>query len=135
LALLKNAYQHLESGGLFVADVLNPYTSALSDERTPLLLEKEMVDPDTGHRVLKLFSQRVDLAGQVSDITLIYDEIDGRGSVHRTLVPTRMRWLYPYEGRLLFEAAGFRVDQIYGSYDLDPFLADSERMILMGRVP
>ena len=45
------------------------------------------------------------------------------------------RWLYPYEARLLMETAGFTVDGIYGSYDLEPFDAGSEQMILIGRVP
>ena len=135
LAVLRTARGHIRSGGLLAVALPNPHTSALPDERTPLLLEKEMIDPRTGHRVLKLFSQQVDLATQILEITLIYDEIDREGLVHRTLVPMQARWLYPYEARLLMETAGFTVDGIYGSYDLEPFDAGSEQMILIGRVP
>ena len=135
LDVLRSARKHIQSGGLFAVHVLNPHTSALPDERTPLLLDKEMIDPRNGHTVLKLFSQRVDAASQIADITLIYDDIDSTGLVHRTLVPMQMRWLYPYEARLLMEIAGFKVDGIYGSYELEPFSARSEQLILIGRVP
>lgn len=134
-AVLQAAFRALRAGGLFAIDLPNPHRSTLAEEQTPLTLEKEMLDPQTGRRVLKLFSQRGDAASQISEITLIYDEIDAAGGVRRTVVPMRMRWLYPYEARLLMEAAGFRVEQLYGSYDLEPFDRRSERMILIGRVP
>lgn len=134
-ALVNTVRSHLKPGGLFLLDLLNPHTSALSDERTPLLLEKEMLDPESGNRVFKLYSQRVDLASQVAEITLIYDEIDQRGRVKRTLVPTRMRWLYPYEARLMLEAAGLRVEAIFGSYDLEPYHTESERLLFVAYVP
>jgi SAM-dependent methyltransferase len=135
-AALQSAFQPLVSGGLFVLDLPNPHLSTLTEEQTPLMLDKEMVDPSTGHRILKFFSQRGDLATQVADITLIYDEMEPAGGpVRRTVVPMHMRWVYPYEARLLMEAAGFTVDDMYGSYDLEPFERRSERMILLGRKP
>jgi SAM-dependent methyltransferase len=135
LDTLRAARKHIQPGGLFAVDVLNPHTSVLPDDRTPLLLDKEMIDPRNGHVVLKLFAQRVDAASQIADITLIYDDLDTRGLVHRTLVPMQLRWLYPYEARLLMEIAGFKVDGIYGSYELEPFSARSEQLILIGRAP
>ncbi len=134
-AALQTAFSLLRSGGLFVVDLPNPHLSTLTEEQTPLLLEKEMFDPVSGHRILKFFSQRGDLTTQVADITLIYDEIDAEGAVRRTLAPMQMRWVYPYEARLLMEAAGFHVEGVFGSYDLEPFERRSERMILLGRVP
>ena len=135
LAALRVARAHIRAGGLFALALPNPHACTLPDEQTPLLLEKEMRDPRTGHLVLKLFSQRVDLGTQTAAVTLIYDEVDRAGHVHRTLVPMRMRWLYPYEARLLMEVAGFEIDGMYGSYDLEPFSAESQQMILVGRVP
>jgi SAM-dependent methyltransferase len=134
-AALQTAFGLLRPGGLFAVDLPNPHLSSLTEEQTPLMLEKEMFDPLSGRRVLKFFSQRGDLTTQVANITLIYDEIDPDGAVRRTLAPMRMRWIYPYEARLLMEAAGFHVEEVYGSYDLEPFGRLSERMILLGRVP
>lgn len=135
LAFLQVARKHIGSGGLLAVSLLNPHVSALPDEQTALLLEKEWIDPRNGHHVLKLFSQRTDVAAQIAHVTLIYDDIGPTGIVHRTLVPMQMRWLYPYEARLLLEIAGFKVDGIYGTYDLEPFSAASEHLILIGRVP
>jgi len=135
LETLRAARRHIQSGGLFAVGLLNPHSSILPEERTPLLLEKEMIDPRNGHTVLKLFSQRVDIASQIAHVTLIYDDVDPAGLVHRTLVPMQMRWIYPYEARLLMEVAGFKVDGIYGSFELEPFSARSEQLILIGRVP
>ena len=135
LNTLRAARRHIQSGGLFVFDVLNPHTSVVPDERTPLLLEKELFDPHTGHTILKLFGQRADAATQMAEVTLIYDDVDPAGLVHRTLIPMQLRWLYPYEARLLMEIAGFKVEGIYGSYELEPFGARSEQLILIGRAP
>jgi len=135
-AALQAAFQQLASGGLFALDLPNPHLSTLTEEQTPLSLDKEMIDPASGNHILKFYSQRGDLATQVADITLIYDEMEpAGGAVRRTVVPMQMRWIYPYEARLLLEAAGFSVDAMYGSYDLEPFERRSERMILLGRRP
>lgn len=135
LRALQAARRHLVSGGVFAVDLTNPHVAWLTEDRTPLTLDKEIVDPITGHHILKLVSQRTDPAEQVSDITLIYDELEEDGAVRRTLVPVRLRWIYPYELRLLLELAGFRVDRLYGSYDLAPFATDSERLIAVAHVP
>lgn len=135
IAVLESARRHLIQGGILAVDLPNPHLSLHNEERTPLVLDKELVEPETGHRILKLVSYRSDTALQISDITIIYDEVDAAGQVQRTLVPMRMRWIYPYELRLMLEIAGFRLDQLYGSYELDPFSAGSERLIAVAHVP
>ncbi len=135
IAVLESARRHLVSGGLFAVDLPNPHLSLHTEERTPLILDKELIDPETGHRILKLVSYRSDPALQISDITVMYDEVDHDGQVQRTLVPMRMRWIYPYELRLMLEIAGFHLDQFYGSYDLEPFSTQSERLIAVAHVP
>lgn len=134
-AVLKTAFRHLDSGGILALDLPNPHTSMLTEEQAPVLLEKEIMDPLSGHRIFKLYSHRTDLSTQTTESTWIYDEMDAQGGVRRTVIPLRMRWLYPYEAQLLMEAAGFTVEQIYGSYELEPFDAHSEHMILIGHVP
>ncbi|MGC8827229.1 MAG: class I SAM-dependent methyltransferase [Anaerolineae bacterium] len=135
IAVLESARRHLVSGGIFAVDLPNPHLSLHHEERTPLTLDKEMVDPETRNRILKLVSYRSDASLQISDITIIYDEVDAAGRLQRTIVPMRMRWIYPYELRLMLEIAGFRLNQLYGSYDLEPFSAGSERMIAVAHVP
>ena len=53
------------------------------------------------------------------------------GATHRTAAPFALRYIGRYELELLLERAGFARLQLYGSYDLEPFDADSERMIVV----
>lgn len=44
-----------------------------------------------------------------------------------------LRWFYRYELEHLLERAGFVVEAVYGSYDLDPFVASSDIMLTVAR--
>jgi SAM-dependent methyltransferase len=135
LAALTGVHQHLEPGGLLLLDLLNPDLGQLLDSHDQITLDKVWTEPDTGHRVMKLRSQRVDLAEQIIHVTLLLDKMDQQGRVHRTVFPFAMRYLFRYELELVLRHAGFEVEAIYGNYDLDEFRADSERLIAVARRP
>ena len=59
--------------------------------------------------------------------------LDDEGNVKRTLFPFSMRYFYRFELELLLRHAGFEVDEIYGSWDLDEFSGGSEKMIAVAR--
>ena len=44
-----------------------------------------------------------------------------------------MRYLHRFEAELLLERARFVVEALYGSYDLDDFDTDSQRMVFVAR--
>jgi hypothetical protein len=44
-----------------------------------------------------------------------------------------MRYLFRYELELLLRHAGFEIEAIYGSYDLDEYTGESEKMIAVAR--
>lgn len=135
MAALTGVYQHLEPGGLLLLDLLNPDLGQLLDSRDQLALDKIWTEPDTGHRVMKLRSQKVDLVAQIIHVTLLLDKMDGQGQVQRTVFPFAMRYLFRQELELLLRHAGFEVEAIYGSYDLDEFRPESERLIAVARRP
>lgn len=135
LVALDRIYQHLNPGGLLVIDLFNPDLGRLLDLRGQLTLEKVMTDPDTGHCLMRFHADKVDLGQQTIHITFIVDEIDPEGRVQRTLFPFSVRYLFRYELELLLRHAGFEVEAIYGSYDLEEFASDSERMIAVARRP
>jgi hypothetical protein len=78
-------------------------------------------------------SRTLDAARQLQHVLFIYDEVFPDGQMRRTLAPFQARYLYRYEGELLLNKAGFTPEQVYGSYDLDPYGSDSERMIFIAR--
>ena len=133
LAALQGIRRHLNPGGLLLLDIFNPDLGRLLDSDGLLTLEKIMIDPETGQRLLKLRAQVVDLGQQLIDITAIIDEVDDQGRVRRTVFPYTLRYLFRAELELLLRHAGFVVEAIYGSYDLDEFSGDSERLIAVAR--
>jgi SAM-dependent methyltransferase len=127
--------QHLRPGGLLLLDLFNPDLAQLLDAHGQVVLDKVMTDPQTGHRVMKFHSRRADLAEQTLHVTFIVDEMDGQGTVRRTLFPFSMRYLFRAELELLLHHAGFEIEAIYGSYELDEFSGDSDKMIAVARTP
>jgi SAM-dependent methyltransferase len=134
LACLRCVRQHLQSGGQFVVDVYNPDLQTLAESDGRLVHEGTVVNPQTGHTIHRLYARRLDVATQTQHVTFIMDEIDSTGSVRRILFPFRMRFVYRYEMELLLHVAGYSLEAIYGSYDLEPYDSHSEKMIFVARV-
>jgi SAM-dependent methyltransferase len=134
LACLRCIYRHLRPGGHLIVDVYHPDPQTLSESDGRLVSEGTFVDPETGHTIHRFYTRRLEMADQTQHITFILDEVDATGSVHRTLFPFRMRFVYRYEMELLLHTAGFSLEALYGSYDLEPFDSSSEKMIFVARV-
>lgn len=135
LTALARIHQHLQPNGLLLLDLFNPDLSRLLDFRGQVILDKVMIDPETGHRLVKFRSERADLGRQIIDVTYIVDELDDEGNIRRTLFSFSLRYLFASELELLLRSAGFQIEAMYGSYDLDPFTGDSERIIAVARRP
>jgi SAM-dependent methyltransferase len=135
LATLCHIRQHLEPGGLLLLDLFNPDLGRLLEPPGQVILDKVMTDPDSGHRLMKYRTQKVDLAQQTIYTTYIIDELDDEGQVRRILFPFSTRYLFRGELELLLRHTGFKIEAIYGSYDLDEFSGDSAKMIAVARCP
>ena len=126
-------HRHLVPGGLVLLDLFNPDPGRLLDATGQVILEKVMDDPQTGHRLMKFSSDRSDLEEQTVHVTIFVDEVDGEGEVLRTLFPYSLRYLHRSELELLLQQAGFEVEALYGSYELDKFGGDSDKLIVVAR--
>ncbi len=135
LATLARIRRHLNPGGLLVLDMFNPDLARLLDARGQVALAKVMDGPGAGRRTMRFTTDEVDLGRQLIHTTYIVDEIDAEGQVRRTLFPFSLRYIFRYEMELLLRHAGFEVEAIYGSYDLDEFSGDSEKLIATARRP
>jgi len=134
LAGLSNLACHLAPGGRLILDLPAGDELAHQDPDARLTLEQTFLDPDTGRRVMKLVASQVDWAMQRQEITYVYDELLDGGSVRRTVVPMTLRHVFRYELLLLLEKAGYRLEALYGDYDLSPYGEGGPRMIAMARV-
>ena len=129
LAALRAA---LDPRGQLVLDLLNPTPDAL---RSLEGVHHEGVwTRADGTRVDKLSARRVHPAAQTIVTDLWYDLLAPDGSLRRIATTFAMRYVHRAELELLLEQAGFVEWQVYGSYDLDPFADDAERLIVTAEV-
>ncbi len=133
LAALEMAHRHLRPRGYLVLDLTNPDPGWLLESGERIVRAGVLEDPETGTVVVRQVLQRADPLRQTLDLIYIYDEVDSAGAVRRVLLPLRLRYLFPVEARLLLERAGFTVEAMYGSYEMDPFDATGDRMIFLCR--
>ncbi len=129
LAALTGIRRHLAPGGLLLLDLFNPDLGRLLDYQGQVHLDRTMVDPDTGHQVLRFRSEKVDLGLQTIYVTYLADEIDGEGRTQRTVFPFTVRYLFRYELEHLLWRAGYALEAVYGSYELDDWGGESDKMI------
>jgi SAM-dependent methyltransferase len=127
LAALRTAHTALAPDGLFIIDLFNPNPVHMLEEDNRLVLERHYVL--NGRRVYKLFASDTDPASQTTRMTYFFDEVDEQGTISRRVMEFTMRWLYRYELEHLLARAGFVLQSLYGSYDLEPYTNHSERMI------
>jgi SAM-dependent methyltransferase len=127
---LWNIGRALVPGGLLIVDLPNPHVVFVPDMDDQLVVRRRFRSPE-GHWITSMTCTRTHLADQTQHLTLFYDRVDGQGMVRRTTVEMDLRFVYRYEMACLLEQAGFTVDDVYGSYDMDPYDSDSESMILV----
>ncbi len=125
----------LAPGGIAVADVWLPDADDLSRFDGRLVLEYVREDPETGRIVTKSASARHDAASGTVDLTVIFDETEGRHPVARWTRHDRLR-LVPADDLTAFaDAAGLELETLAGGYDLEAFGPGSDRAVLVARKP
>jgi SAM-dependent methyltransferase len=127
--------RHLAPGGLAVVDVWLPQSEDLDRFDGRLIFEYERLEPETGQRVTKVDSARFDATTAIVDLTTIYEEGPSGGTTVRWIRRDALRLVGVGELRAMAEAAGLVVEELGGDYDLDPIAPDSERAILIARLP
>jgi SAM-dependent methyltransferase len=127
---LAGAHRLLAPGGRLVVDMLNPIPAFLQAMEQGVQHEGSWHQANGG-RVDKFASRRVFPAGQQIETDLWYDIIQPDGTVRRVTSSFPMRYLYAAELGLLLELAGFTAWQVYGSYDLDRYDDESDRLLVI----
>jgi SAM-dependent methyltransferase len=133
LAALDCIRRHLTGDGVLLLDLFNPHPSRLLDSSGQVVLDKCLTDPDTGLRWMKFRTQTVDIAAQTVDTTLMVDLVSDEAQVQRTVFTYSLRYIHRAELELLLDRAGFALEAIYGSYELDEFTGESDKMITVAR--
>jgi hypothetical protein len=128
---LRNVQRALLPGSFLIVDLPNPHVAFLPQSDDHLVVRRN-VQTAQGDLVTSMVSTCTDLAGQVQQMTLFYDRVGHQdGVVRRTAGHMDLRFVYRYEMVGLLEQAGFEVDAVHGSYDLDPYEGDSAIMLFV----
>ncbi len=128
---LRQARSCLVEGGLLVMDLTNPLT--LANQHLGDAVQLRFHSQGNGTQ-LQAFSSTVDSpAEQLLDLSLWYDQTDESGTVRRAITHLPLRYTYRFELELMLLSAGFRPGQTYGSYDLEPYEADSPNLLTVVR--
>ena len=119
----------LDPRGLLLIDVVNPLPDTLRGFEVGVIHEGHWELP-SGGEVDKFASRVIRQETQQVETRLWYDRTGPDGTVRRTTSEFTLRWVHRAELELMLELAGFADWQLYGSYELDPFDARSERLIV-----
>ena len=131
LAVLRAAHRHLRPGGRLLVDLFNPDIPHLAAISGVQELADRWEDAERGATVLKWSVRRLDVARQLQETTFIYESVFADGRVEKTVLPFLLRFLWPSEGALLLEKAGFRVEEVWGDFDGHEYDSESERLIFL----
>lgn len=129
LAALRAAFAALDPKGQLIIDTLNPTPQHLSQLEAGQVLEGSWVRPD-GSTVDKWSHRQLQPASQLIDTILWYERISRDGRTTRTRAQFSLRYVHASELELMLTLAGFSETRLYGSYDLDPYDDDSERLFV-----
>ena len=121
---------HLEPGGRLVFDVFVPDLDMLTDDDSTPFYVEEVPHPESDRRLIIWHHNRFDNHNQVNNARTIIEEVDAGGEVTRRLYREfQVRYMHRFEAQHLLELAGFRVEELYGDFELSPFDEDSADMV------
>jgi SAM-dependent methyltransferase len=137
IATWQRAYANLVPAGRYVVDLAMPNLPAYVDSmqtppRTPVEIDVDTRDPDTGDRLLRYKTTRYLPHEQRAEIRFLYDKLTEDGKVDRYISDFDCHVYYPREVELLFRLAGFDVESRFGDYQMRPLRKSSRAMIFMG---
>lgn len=125
--MITTAFGALIPGGRLVIDTLNPSISQLNHLLNNTHLEGSWTE-ESGGTIDKWGHRKPGDDPQVIDTLIWYDRIDRDGSLQRIRTRFDLRYVHQSELALLLEIAGFSHVDWYGSYELDPWDSDADRI-------
>jgi SAM-dependent methyltransferase len=132
-AVLAAARRALDPRGILVIDTMNPDPALLATFDGRVQHEGSWPQPD-GVQVDRFAARTHTPATQRIETHLWYDLVAPDGALRRVSTRFPLRYVTRAELELMLELAGFAEWQVYGSYDLDPYDDQSERLIVTAEV-
>lgn len=121
----------LAPDGKLVFDIFVPDLDMLTDEGSTPFHFRDVPHPSAEGRRLVIWHQnRFDNHSQVNNARTILEEVDQDGQVVRKLYRDfQLRYVHRYEAQHLLEVCGFRILDLFGDFDRQPFDEASAEMV------
>jgi SAM-dependent methyltransferase len=132
LSALRAVAAHLVPAGLLLVDTSNPHT--MDDRGAAGAVRVRFRTSRDGADITGFSAAWDDEAAQRLTLDLWYDLAAPDGRIQRRGTQLRLRYLYRFELEMLLRLAGFRIEHVYGSYDLEAYETVSPRLILSARL-
>lgn len=132
-AALDAARRALAPTGQIIIDLMNPTMDQVSYLLEGVHFEGTWTLED-GSIIDKWSHREASGRPQVLDTLIWYDRTFPDGRLTRTRTAFPLRYIHAPELALMLELAGFVDSLFYGSYDLDPYDPESERLLVTARV-
>lgn len=133
LAMLSCVRSLLVQHGILILDLTPPLPHLLPPLSGEVVYQGSYHDVEEQATIHKLVTGVADDATQTHQVTIFYDREGEDGTLTRLTQRLAMRWTGRYEMELLLKLAGYRVEHIYGGYELEQYSQGSERMIFVAR--
>ena len=130
IALLGHLRNLLTDDGHIAIDLPNAGEAFAAEDEAGIILERSFIEPDSGHLLMQQSVSTLNRAEQLLDVTWIYDEILGDGTLKRTLAPLQLRYVFPAELALMLRLCDLTPVETFGDYEQSPFADGAERFIL-----
>lgn len=134
LDTLEGVMGALQPGGILAVDVFNPALDRLAAWDGVLRTQGSFTDAE-GTTVTHFVSWEVDPGTQRIDARHIYDALGSDGHVQRLVSCMPLRYVHRFELELALRCAGFERIETYGTWALDPYDGEGDRLIAVATKP
>ena len=131
--LLRGAAHLLRPEGLLFIDMANPFLITAADYPDDPVLETSFIDEVSDERVEQWSRSSLDTQTQTLTVSWLFRPQDEKSETQA--VKIEYHYLYPHQIILFLQQAGFKLEKMLGSYTGEPFQEESERLLLLAKVP
>ena len=121
--------KHVRKDAVLALDLMNPFILNWAGDPVPKPFFNRR-NPHTGNFYTRFAAMGPLLVDQRQKLYGWYDEIVQDGTVKRQVYEIYWRPVFRYEIELMLEKAGFKIKNIYGGHQNEPFTTQSRKMFI-----
>lgn len=130
--LLQTLARGMRDNAVLFLDLENPFAIASAAFTGSPVLETSFTDSHTDKKIEQWSLGKGDTESQMLDVSWLFRD-PAREEILEE-VHFRYYYYYPHQIDLFLQSAGFKLEQLLGSYAGDPFAEGSERLLMLARL-